>query len=117
VVPGRRVQRRAHHVLPGAIDAGLGVRALADAQRLLHQLVQQPTDALRLDGRLVCLAQLAEDLRLADHHRIETGGDPEGVVDRGLVVVDVEVRRQFAGGPTRVPGEHGAHIGETAVEP
>ena len=41
------VQRGGDHALPGAVDAGLGVHPLADPQRLLHQLVQQPAGRVR----------------------------------------------------------------------
>ena len=51
-------------------------------------------------GPFPCVADLAEDLALADDRRVESGRDREQVRDRGLVVVDVEVagERRRAGG-------------------
>src|SRR3712207_7200548 len=45
-------------------------RSLADAQRLLEELVQRRPGAAVARGG-VGPAQLAEDLRLADHHRVD----------------------------------------------
>ncbi len=39
---------------------------------------------------LVRLLGLAVDLGLADHHRVEGGGDPEEVAHRGATEMDVE---------------------------
>ena len=78
----------------GAIDRRLGVRTLADPQRLLEEGVEGRADAAVLLALAQRLAGLAEDLSLADHHRVETGGHLEEVGDRAVVVVDVEVRQQ-----------------------
>ena len=43
------------------------------------------------------LAGLAEDLALADDHRVQPGGDVEQVRDRAVVVVHVEVRHDVLG--------------------
>ena len=48
-----------------------------------------------LAAGLVGLAHLAEDLRLAGHHRVEAGGDPEEVEGGGLVGDGVERGRQL----------------------
>ena len=48
--PEAEVERRADHALPGPVDAGLGVHPLADPQRLLDQLVQQPAGGAVLGG-------------------------------------------------------------------
>ena len=45
------VQRGADHALSGMVDAGLGVRPLADPQRLLDQLVQHLAGRVGLGGR------------------------------------------------------------------
>jgi hypothetical protein len=92
------------------------VRPLADPQRLLHELVQQPAGGVRLARRVVRVPQLPEDLRLADHHRVEPGRHPEGVLHRGLVVVHVQVPGQLGGRDPGHLGEHVADVAETAVE-
>ena len=51
-------------------------------------------------------AQLAEDLRLADHHRVEPGRHGEHVLDGGLGEVDVEVVGEIGDGQPGVPGQH-----------
>ena len=68
------------------------------------------TSALRAGPTVPCswptrerLADLAEDLALADDHRVEPGGDREQVRDRAVVVVHVEVRHDVA--PTRHAGQ------------
>ena len=48
-------------------------------------------------GRVPRLAHLAEDLALADDHRVETGGHPEEVRHRGVVVVRVEEVGELVG--------------------
>ena len=42
-------------------------------------------------------AHLAEDLALAEHRRVEPGGDLEEVLGGGVVVLAVEVRVQLVG--------------------
>ena len=86
-VEGRADQRRC-----GAVDVGLGARALADPQRLLEQHVEGRADGAELLAEPERVAGLAEDLALADGHRVEPGRDLEQVRDRAVVVVDVEVR-------------------------
>ena len=75
-------ESRGHHVLSGPVDAGLGVRPLAHAQGLLHQVVQEPAGRITFGRDGVRVAELAENLRLADDHRVETRGDPERVPGR-----------------------------------
>ena len=75
-----------------AVDVGLGVGALADPQRLLEEHVEGGSDGAELLAEPQGLAGLAEDLALADGHRVQPGRDLEQVRDRAVVVVDVEVR-------------------------
>ena len=62
------------------------------------------------------IAGLAEDLRLADRHRVEPGGHLEQVGDRPVVVVDVEVRQQVLGGPARPLDQQPGQLLDAAVE-
>ena len=67
-----------------------GLRAIAVSRRTRRatrnarwkQVVRIGARASVPDGRLVRLLGLPQDLRLAEHQRVEAGGDPEQVVDR-----------------------------------
>ena len=72
-----------------AADAGLGAHPLARLDRVAEQAGELRRGAFAHRG-LPRLAHLAEDLALADDHRVEAGGDREQVRDRGVVVVRVE---------------------------
>ena len=61
-------------------------------------------------------AQLAEDLRLADHHRVQPGGDGEQVLHGRARVVHVEVLGELGQRQPGVPAEHAGDVGEAAVE-
>ena len=54
-----------------------GAHALADAERPVKQLAQQRAGAVAFRGGLERVLHLAENLRLADDERIESGGDAE----------------------------------------
>ena len=45
---GELLEAEGHERLPGPVDPGLGVRALADPQRLLEQVVEQPPGGVQL---------------------------------------------------------------------
>ena len=100
----------------GAVDVGLGVGPLADAQRLLEEGVEGRADGAVLLADAQRLAGLAEDLALADDHRVESGGDLEEVRDGALVVVDVEVRQQRLGGLLGARDEQAGEVLDAAVE-
>ena len=99
-----------------AVDVGLGVRPLADAQRLLEEGVERRADGAVLLADAQRLAGLAEDLALAHHHRVEAGGHLEEVGDGALVVVDVEVRQQRLGGLLGARDEETGQVLHAAVE-
>ena len=100
----------------GPVDVGLGVGALADAQRLLEEGVERGPDGAVLLADAQRVAGLAEDLALADDHRVEAGGDLEEVGDRALVVVDVEVGQQRLGGLLGAGDEQAGQVLDAAVE-
>src|SRR6185503_7873118 len=56
---------------------------------------------------LVGLLDLAEDLRLADHHRLQAGRHAEGVTDGFRIRVTVEDRVQLAAVARVIAGEEG----------
>ncbi len=93
----------------GGVDVGLGVDALPDAQGLLEELVEVAADLVGLARGVVGVAELAEDLRFAGDHGVESGGDAEGVGDGVGAVAHVP-----AGGEVEV----GLDLGEApdAVE-
>ena len=58
---------------------------LGDRKAALEQLVQIRAQAARFVGRADGILDLPQDLRFAQHHRIEPGGDAEGVA-HGIVL-------------------------------
>ena len=102
-----RGERDRHGV---AADVGLRADLLGDRERVREQRVQRRPDGLARLRQREGVLHLTEDLRLADHHRIETGGHAEGVADRIPIDVRVEARvdrgRIQAALVTQVP-EHG----------
>src|SRR6185503_881960 len=80
------LDRRGRHRLRQLVQLRLGPHALAGVQRVLEQPVQQRAGGAARARRLVRVAYLAEDLRLAPHERVEPGRDAEEVRDRLAVV-------------------------------
>jgi hypothetical protein len=111
------VERDRHHRRTGPVDARVGVHALADPQRGLRQVVQHAADRADLATERVRRAKLAEDLRLADHHRVQAGRDGHQVLDRRLGEVHVQVLGQVSDRHPRVAREHGGDLGDGRVEP
>ena len=72
-------------------DRRLAAGALRRGDRAVAQAVQHRAEAARLLGRLVGVLHLAEDLRLAEHHRVEAGRHAERVPHRRLALEPVEV--------------------------
>ena len=100
----------------GLVDAGLGVGSLADPQRLLEQHVEGGPHGAGLLAAGQRVSGLAEDLGLADGHRVEPGGDLEEVGHRAVVVVDVEVGQEILGGAARAFDEQPGQLLDAAVE-
>jgi hypothetical protein len=92
------------------------VHPLADPQRPLGDRVQRAADGALLAGQRVGGAELAEHLGLADHHRVQAGGDGEQVGDRLVLVVHRHVRGELLHRRAGLPGQHPAHLGDAAVE-
>ena len=92
--PLGELDRRRRHRDRRAADVGLRAHVLGHREGALEQAVEhQPERAgrLRVPDRLLHLAQ---DLRLAQHHRIEAARHPERVRDRLLPRQRVDVGRQ-----------------------
>ena len=78
---------------------------LPDSTACRNRPRQQLRRGLLAHRGLPRLAHLAEDLALADDHRVEAGRDREQVRDRGFVVVRVEEVGEVVGVGARVRGE------------
>ena len=74
----RRIADRDGH-LP---DAGLRANAFGDAECARENLFEQTADRAFALGHGVSALELAEHLRLADHHRIKAGGDAKHMLNR-----------------------------------
>src|SRR3984885_1288719 len=99
------------------VDAGLGAGALPGAQGEPPEVAQRPAERPVVAGHLQRRPHLPEYLVLAHHHRLEAARDREQVLDRAVLVVDVEAGGQLGGGDARVPRQQVAHPGDAAVEP
>jgi len=97
-----RGERHRHGV---CADAGFGAHPLGHREGVLQQAVQRRLQRVRLARKLVGILHLAEDLRLAQHHRIQPGGDAEQVARRVLLVVAVQELVQLAGSQTMVAAQ------------
>ena len=78
---GRLLERDLHERDAVLVDVGLGVGTLADPQGALEERVERLAHLPAALGPGERVAHLAEDLGLADGHRVEPAGDGEGVGD------------------------------------
>ena len=99
-----------------AVDVGLRVGALADAQGLLEQHVERRTDGAGLLPHPQRLPRLAEDLALPEDHRVQARGDVEQVRDGAVVVVHVEVAEDLLGPQAGTLAHQHRQRLDTAVE-
>jgi hypothetical protein len=96
---------RGRHADRMRADLGGGAHLLGHREAALEQLVQRRAERAGFVGQAHRLLHLAEDLRLAEHHRIEAGGDAEGVPRRVAVVLDVGVLLQMLGADAALFGQ------------
>jgi hypothetical protein len=66
--------------------------SLATAKGVLKEFVQRRTKSAGLLGNAYRLLHLAENLRLAENHRIEPTGNPKGMANGIAFGIGVEVR-------------------------
>ncbi len=93
-----------------ADERGLA-HALGDRERLVECTMEHQSGAAGLDRLRVCDFKLAEDLRLADYHRVETCADPEemtGCLAAGKIV---ERRCKCFGCDAAIGGEEAGCLG------
>ena len=86
-------RRDRHRVLA---DAGLGTHPLAHLQGVAEEPVQQDTGALALMGGVIGFLDLAHDLGLTHHQRIEATRYPVEMADSSFSLVIVGAVFQFA---------------------
>ena len=84
---------------------------LATLKARRQQAVQPAAERAAILGGGVGGLELAEDLRLADHHGIEAGGDAEEVMNGVAAFVAVEVRPDGVGAERLVVGQKGIDDG------
>jgi len=60
-------------------EGGLGAHALRDGERAVDAAPEEAPQGPGRDGSVVRVLHLAEDLRLAEHHRVERRGHAEDV--------------------------------------
>ena len=113
---GGELDRGAQQAEAGPADRGLGPGPLAGAQREPAELAEHPPGRAVLRGQLDGRTHLAEDLVLADHHRVEAGRHREQVAHRAVLVVHVQVLGQLVRRHAAVPREQLADRGDAGVE-
>ena len=67
------------------------MHTLTGVQCALREVMQRAADRAVCVGLLICLTQLPDDLLLAHHHRVQTGGHLEHMLRGGIRVVDIQV--------------------------
>ncbi len=72
-----------------AADAGVAAHPFRGRQGVLGESLEPRAERPGLAGDAPGVLDLTEDLRFAQHHRVETGRDPHRVARRRLVAVDV----------------------------
>ena len=101
VQPGERVLCRAHgrrgHRHRVGADLGIGPRTLGHREGLLEQAVRALAEQAMVARGRPGVLHLAEDLRFAQHHRVQPGGDPEQVAHSLGIGMLVQIALQVAG--------------------
>ena len=73
-------------------DCGIGTYLFGDGKGVLKQLSQQLARSGSVGSGLVGLFYLAENLWLAQHHRVQAAGNPQQVGDGIAVPVVIYIR-------------------------
>jgi hypothetical protein len=84
--------RHGHRLRP---DFRGGPDFLGDGECPLEEVIQQQSEPAGVPGQLLCLLHLAKNLRLPEHHRVESARHPEGVPDRCVVRQHVRMPLEF----------------------
>ena len=113
---GREPDAHADQVRAGPVDPGLGVRPLPGAQGQRAEPGELAAQRLLRARHAERLPDLAQDLALADHHRVQAAGDVEQVLHGTVLVVHVQVRGEVGQRDTGMPGQQVADRADAAVE-
>src|SRR5581483_276657 len=106
--------RRQRH--GAAADAGLGPGPLPDLDGVAEDPGQALLGRALLFGRLEGVADLTQDLALAEDDGVDPGGHPEQVGDGRLVVVAVDVLGEVGGLHPGLLGQELRGVGHAGVE-
>ena len=87
----------------------VGAHALGHRKSLLEQSVERIAQAARITRGLPCFLYLAQDLWLAQDHRIQAGGHAKQVSNRIGVVMPVQIAFKRRGLQSMVPGKPDGH--------
>jgi hypothetical protein len=107
----RQAHRGGGHRHAVRADLGCAAHLLGHRETALEQLVQIGAETAGFVGDAHRILHLAEDLRFAQHHRIEAGSDAERMADGIVLRQHVQVRTQFGKIQLVVVGEEmGGHV-------
>ena len=109
-LPGEVGHGHAGNAHAALVDGRFGGHAAGDADGRLKGRVQQRPGVVVLDGRLVRLLHLGENLRLAHHHAVQAGGHGEQVPHRLLADVVIQVRRDLGRIELVEAGQEAGHL-------
>lgn len=101
-----RSKRHRHRVLA---DRSIGTHLLGGIERRLKQPPQQRTDGAGLAGHGVGRFHLTENLRFAQHQRIEPGGDAHHVTNSRIVFMHIGTGAQFVEAQMVIIGQPAQH--------
>ena len=91
----RQAHRGSGHRHAVRADFRRAAHFLGDGKAALEQLVQIGAEATGGIGQAYCVLHLPEDLRLAQHHRVQARRDAEGVAHGVVLRQHVQMRAQF----------------------
>jgi hypothetical protein len=94
----RQANRGGGHRHRMRADLGLAAHFLGHRERALEQLVQVRAQRAGLTGGAHRVLQLPQDLRFAEHHRVQAAGHAERMAHGFRLGQRVQVRRQFEAG-------------------
>jgi len=93
----REIDGDARDAHDAGAELGLGAHALRDGEGPMHAAREVAAQRARGDRGVVSVLHLAEDLRLAEDHRVEARGHTEDVTDRGVPALLVEPVGEIVG--------------------
>ena len=102
-----RGKRHGYRVLA---DGGVGTHGLGGAEGGLEQTPEQRADGAGLARYGVGRLELAENLRFAEHHRVQPAGHAHHVPDRVVIAVHIGAGAQFVDAQTVIIGQPLQHF-------